>query len=158
MKKIFIFLVISLLFQTSFVSAFELQDFNGSTVNLQDKIGQGKWTLVIFWAHDCSVCRVEAPLISDFDEKRDDLDVIGISIDGESKKHLALEFLAATKPSFPSYIGNLALVATNYEIMTGEGFRGTPTFVLFTPDGSLIGNNPGKVSVEALSGFIDRNS
>ena len=158
MKKVFIFIVISLLFQTSFVSAFELQDFNGSTLNFQDKIGKGKWTLVLFWAHDCSVCRVEAPLISDFDDKRDDLDVIGISIDGESKKHLALEFLEATKPSFPSYIGNLALVATNYEIMTGEGFRGTPTFILFTPDGSLIGNNPGKVSVEALEGFIDRNS
>ena len=158
MKKIFIAIVVSLLFSSSFVAAFELQDFDGSTINLQDKIGQGKWTLVMFWAHDCHVCRLESPLISDFHEKRDDVDVIGISVDGEAKKHLALDFLAATKPSFPSYIGNLALVASNYEIMTEEGFRGTPTFILFTPDGSLIGNNPGKVSVEALEGFIDRNS
>jgi len=43
MKKVFISLVISLFFQTSFVSAFELENFdNGSKVNLQDEIGQGE--------------------------------------------------------------------------------------------------------------------
>jgi len=158
MKKVFIFLVISLFFQASFTSAFELKDFNGSAVNLQDEIGKGKWTLVMFWAHDCGVCRVESPLISDFHTKREDVNVIGISIDGDERKHLAEDFLNATKPSFPSYISSLTLVATNYQIITQEEFRGTPTFLLFTPDGTLLGNNPGKLSIESLEGFIDRNS
>jgi len=62
------------------------------------------------------------------------------------------------KPSFPSYLSNLLLVSSNYQIITQEEFRGTPTFLLFTPDGTLLGNNPGKLSIESLEGFIDRNS
>ena len=156
MKKILI--VATLLLQTTLAQAFELQEFNGSKINLEDKIGQGKWTLIMFWAHDCGVCRAETPAISEFHSRRKDVEVIGVSIDGNEKKHLAQEFLDSTKPSFKSYLGDIGLVATNYEIMTEEGFRGTPTFILFTPDGTLLGNNPGKLSITALEGFIDRNS
>lgn len=161
MKKVSITISLFLslmLFQTSFANAFELEDFNGSTINLEDKIGQDKWTLVMFWAHDCGVCRAETPAISAFHNDRDDVDVIGVSIDGEAKKHLAEAFLEATKPSFPSYIGSLTLVAGNYRILTEEDFRGTPTFLLFTPEGELLGNNPGKMSIEALESFIEANS
>lgn len=118
----------------------------------------GQWSLVMFWAHDCGVCRVELPLFSDFHEKRQDVDVIGISIDGETNKHLAQGFLDTIQPSFTSYISDLALVAMNYQTLTEEGFRGTPTFLLFTPTGELLGNNPGKLSVDALERFINNNT
>ena len=156
MKKVF--LIVSLLFQTSLLYAFELEDFNGAKTSLEEQIGQKKWSLFMFWAHDCGVCRAEFPLFSEFHNNRKDVDVIGISIDGESKKHLAEAFLERAKPSFPSYIASLTLVAANYEILTEENFRGTPTFLMFTPEGELLGNNPGKLSISALEAFIERNT
>ena len=155
MKRIFAFCS---LFVVSSVFAFEIESFSGSQTSLDDQIGKDKWTLVVFWAHDCGICRAEFPLISDFHQSRDDVDVIGISIDGEGKKELAQAFLESTQPSFLNFITSLTLVATNYEVLTQEGFRGTPTFLLFTPDGELIGNNPGKLSISALEGFIASNS
>ena len=153
MKKIIV--IISLLFQTSLVFGFELQDFDGSTINLDDKIGQNKWTLVMFWAHDCHICKTEAPLYSAFNEKREDVDVIGISIDGYANKKRAQTFMNKNQVTFPSYITDLTLVSSNYGILTEEAFRGTPTFLLFSPQGKLVGNNPGKLPVATLEEFIE---
>lgn len=153
-----IILIVTLLFQISFANAFELQGFDGSKIDLEDKLGNDKWTLVMFWAHNCHVCIEETPTISEFFNKRDDVDVIGISIDGEENKALAEKFLASTKPSFPTYLSSLLIVSSNYQILTEEDFRGTPTFLLFNPNGELLGNNPGALSIEALEKFIDRNS
>ena len=50
------------------------------------------------------------------------------------------------------------MVSLNYEVITEESFRGTPTFLLFTPEGELIGNMPGKLSINALESFIERKS
>ena len=158
MKKIFLLLFVTLGILAQPSSAFELKDFNGASVNLGDKIGNDKWTLVMFWAHHCSVCKAEFPTISKLHNNRKDIDVVGISIDGDEGKALAQAFLDATNPSFPSYITSLSLTAFNYQALTQEEFRGTPTFLLFTPSGELLGNNPGKLSIESLENFIDTNS
>lgn len=157
-KNIAILFIVILLVQTPIAHAFDLVDFNGAPVSLDDKLGNDKWTLVMFWAHHCGVCKAEFPTISEFNRNREDVDVIGISVDGDEKKHLAQQFLDSTNPSFPSYITSLTMVGVNYQALTQEDFRGTPTFLLFTPDGELLGNNPGKLSVEALEKFINKNS
>ena len=158
MKKIFFAAVFALFFYAPFVSAFQIEDFDGSIVSLDDKTGIGKWTVVMFWAHDCGICRAEFPLCSDFNERRGDVDVIGISIDGAANKHLAQEFLDISKPSFPSYLSSLTMVSLNYQVITEENFRGTPTFLLFTPEGELIGSMPGKLYIGALEEFINQRS
>ena len=155
-KNIFILLFCGLF--SSSTLAFEFNNFNGSSSKLENHLGKGKWTLLMLWAHDCGVCRAEFPSISDFHQTRKDVEVIGLSIDGEDKKDLAQSFLDSTKSSFTNYITSLSVVAANYNVLTQENFRGTPTFLLFSPDGELIGNNPGKLSIEALESFIDKNS
>lgn len=158
MKKIVFLLIVTFAFVSVQTNAFELQEFDGTPVRLEDKIGNDKWTLVMFWAHHCGVCRAEMPTISEFHSRRADVEVVGISIDGEEDKPLALGFMDDTNPSFTSYITSLTLAAFNYQELTEEDFRGTPTFLLFTPKGELIGNNPGKMSIEALESFISKNS
>ena len=158
MKKVIVVILFFLGFQVSLVGAFELEEFSGEKVKLDDMIGQGRWSLVMFWAHHCGVCKKEMPVFSEFHNERDDVDVIGISIDGQQDKHLAQAFLETYQPSFVSYLSNLTIVAANYQAITEEAFRGTPTFLLFTPDGTLLGNNPGQLSIDALEKFIDRNS
>ena len=158
MKLILILIMATLSFHSTITQAFELEDFNGKPVKLDNMIGNEKWTLIMFWAHNCGVCKAEFPALSEFNVKRKDIDVIGISIDGEENKHLASAFMRSSNPSFESYITSLSLVSFNYEALTQENFRGTPTFLLFTPEGELLGNNPGKLSLESLENFIAKNS
>lgn len=68
-----------------------------------------------------------------------------------------MRHLANNELSYPNYIGNLALVGWNYQVVTEEAFRGTPTYILFSPQGELLGVNPGAMRLEALEGFIKRH-
>ena len=137
---------------------FDLKSFEGKKTKFESLIGNGKWTLIMFWAHHCSICLSEVNVLSDFHDERhqNDAQVIGISIDGEEQIGEALKFVNKSKPTFPVYIGELELIAFNYQLMTQESFRGTPTFVLFGPDGSVMANNPGPFAIDKLEKFIAR--
>lgn len=139
---------------------FEAQTLKGDTVNLADQIGQGKWTLVMFWQVECSVCRQQEPIISKFHEKYSDknAEVIGISIDGMERIDDVKEFLGDRDLSYPNFVGDLGMMAFNYQAITEVPFRGTPTYLLFSPEGELLGDNPGPVRMEALENFIASRS
>ena len=59
--------------------------------------------------------------------------------------------------SFDNLIGELTVVAFNYEASTEEPLQGTPTYMMFNPQGQLVGHNPGPVKIEALEKFIQRH-
>jgi hypothetical protein len=40
-------------------------------------------------------------------------------------------------------------------MLTGEGLRGTPTFMVFDPDAKLVAAQAGAVKPEAVMRFID---
>ena len=137
---------------------FGLHTIGGKAYSISDEIGQGQWVLLMFWATDCSICRQQEPMISSFHENHsgNDARVIGISIDGLEKTEEVRRFLDSHELSYPNYIGNLALIGLNYQALTEEAFRGTPTYLLFSPQGELLGVNPGPMRLEALEGFIKR--
>jgi len=155
------FLAFSLVLAGGAVSAMELQSVDtGEDVLLDDLTGNGKWTLVMVWATDCHVCHIDKPEISAFHNKHkdDDAEVIGIALDGIVGLDKVKNYIADNKPSFPSYVGDIAIIASHYYGMTEENLRGTPTYLLFSPEGELLGNNPGRLSVEAIEGFIARKT
>ncbi len=135
-----------------------LKTLDGRDAQLADHVGQGKWLLVMLWASDCVICNREVPALSDFHfEHSDDLaEVIGVSLDGYDKRAEAQAFLDRHDPIYPNYVGEFMPVALGYQVMTGERLLGTPTFLLFTPKGELVANNPGPVSGDAVLRFIDR--
>ncbi len=47
-----------------------LTDFQGKPQPIEEFIGQGRWTVVMFWASDCRVCAQEAPAWVLFDERQ----------------------------------------------------------------------------------------
>jgi len=57
---------------------FQFVDLDGRPVRLADF--QGKWVLVNFWAYWCPICRIGVPTLNALN-KRDDLVVIGVSLD-----------------------------------------------------------------------------
>ncbi len=132
---------------------------DGEVVDLDNMIGQGKWTLVMLWATNCHICHEQKPKISAFHNEHKDSDahVVGIALDGIERVDAVNAYLDKNKPSFPNYVGNIAIIASHYMALTEESLRGTPTYLLFNPEGELLGNNPGPLSVEAIEKFMARN-
>jgi len=138
----------------------DLVDIQGEAIDVGSSIGEGKWTLVMLWTTDCHICTEQKPKISAFYDKHkdDSVNVFGIAMDGRKNLKAVNRYLEKHNPSFPNFVGELDLVAFNYQMMTEEPLRGTPTYLLFNPAGELKGNNPGPVSPDAIEKFIARHS
>lgn len=132
-----------------------LRDMAGVSRNVNEYIGRGKWTVVVFWAHDCPVCNQEIHEMAFFHDARakKDATVLGVSVDGWSKRARARAFVHTHALDFPNLIvePDQALLAR----FGGGRFYGTPTFHVYSPDGSLQAHQTGPVSQEALERFID---
>ena len=161
MKIMVIMLVSGFMFLANPARAgMELQELDGTVVDLDDYRGDGKWLLVMLWATTCHICEIQKPEISAFHDRHKDKDahVLGIAIDGIEEIAAIKSNMQHNKTSFPSLIGNIAIVASHYQNMTEESLRGTPTYLLFDPQGELVGNNPGPLSPEAIEKFMARKS
>lgn len=133
-----------------------LEDFNGNTQNLHDYTGKGKWTIVMMWASDCHVCNQEAHNYVAFHKKHQakKATVLGISMDGSENRAAAENFLKMHKLNFPNLIGEPEVVASLFRDMTGDFFRGTPTFLFFSPDGELRAQQAGGVPTDLIEKFM----
>ena len=138
----------------------DLLTLGGEQADVNEHFKNGKWTLVMVWATDCHVCQEQKPMISSaYDERKDDdFSVFGIAIDGRGGLGKVKNYLDVHKPSFPNYVGDLTIVAANYQLLTEESFRGTPTYLLFNPKNELMAAQAGMIGKEALFEFMDSNS
>lgn len=145
--------------QAADIPLLDSKQLNGQSKDLDAFVGKGKWTLVMFWATDCSICKRQKPVISAFHSKHKDTDahVVGVAIDGYKNISAIKAYVAEHRPSFPTLVAELPVLAMNYQIATEEQFRGTPTYWLFNPEGELLGNNPGPLRIEAIENFIARH-
>lgn len=145
----------------SAANAMEMQSVEtGESLKLEDLTGNGKWTLVMFWATNCHICKLQKPDMSAFHDKHKDTtaEVIGVALDGMGRLDAVQRYIDETKPSFPSYVADSLIISSYYFGMTEDSLRGTPTYLLFNPEGELLGSNPGLLSVEAIESFIERKS
>lgn len=155
--KQLIVVVLAALMSPSLMAADDiLRDFEGQTHKLEEYVGQGKWTIVMFWAHDCHVCGLEAPNYEKFYERRKDRDVqlLGISIDGADLKKEAQAFIKEHGLTFPNLIGEPVETTLMFTDLTGVRWIGTPTFLIYTPTGKLVAQQAGGVPVSMVEDFI----
>ncbi len=152
----FSLIAVSLFAPLVFAAINGLQDFNGNPHNLNEYKGKGKWTIVMLWASDCHVCNEEAHQYVDFHKKHQNKNasVLGISLDGQEKKSHAENFLKKHSINFPNLIGEPMDVASVYRELTGDNFRGTPTFLIFSPDGDLRAQQVGAVPTDLIEQFM----
>ena len=136
----------------------DLLDPEGETGDFDAAFNNGKWTLVKIWQANCHVCGEQAPMISAAHDERDDFTAVGISVDGRNGLAGANRFIDRHNPTYPNFVGELSIVAVNFQIMTEEAFRGTPSYLLFDPDNNLMAAQAGLISKEALFNFIDSKS
>ena len=133
------------------------RDIDGTVQNVNQYIGQGKWTAVVFWAHNCHICNQEIEQMAFFhdDHAEKNATVLGISMDGFNQVEKARGFINRHELNFPNLL--IELSAREFLKFGGGRFVGTPTFYLYNPEGKLLAKNIGPVSAEDLENFIRSN-
>ena len=132
----------------------ELRDFEGKSRNVSEVIGQGKWTIVVLWAHDCGICAREIHHMSTFHEKHREQDavVLGVSLDGQEYVEQARQFVSRHKLPF---LNLLAEPDEGVIMQFGGGrFVGTPTHYFYDPSGRIVGRKIGPLKGEDVEDFI----
>lgn len=138
----------------------DLVDVDGKPVTSEADIGIGKWQVVMIWATNCHVCAEMKPLMSAFHDKHKDTDAVvyGVALDGADNVDAVKQYMTDHKVTFPTYVGEMELIAINFELNAEVRLSGTPTYMLFNPTGELVAIDYGMLDIDALEGFIDRNS
>jgi len=121
---------------------FSLRSLNGGQVSLSDF--NGKPVLITFWATWCPSCKKELPVLEkSFAEKRDQLTVLLIAIDGE-RKGAVQKIVSQNKITLP------VLLLLKERLMDRYGVRGwIPLTFLVDREGMLIGKIVGERDWEA---------
>ncbi len=136
---------------------YELFDFSDNAVQFENYIKAKQWTVVMFWASDCHICNVEVQgFVKLHAEKSDNnIRVLGVSIDGKAKKTNAQEFINIHGVNFPNLIGEQETIAKLYKHYTNENWVGTPTYVVFSPDGKIMAQRAGMLPPKLIVRFIE---
>jgi peroxiredoxin len=137
-----------------------LTDFTGEPRTIESFAGDGRWLVVMIWAHNCHVCNQEAEAYAQFHEahRETDAHVLGVSLDGAAQRADAEAFIERHDLPFPNLIGEPRRVMLNYLMLTQSQFRGTPSILLYDPEGKLRAAQAGAVPTASIEAYIARNS
>ena len=138
--------------------AFQLQSLNAERVNLNDYVGGGRWTLVMFWSTDCIPCEEQKPMLEAFhrDHVNKDAAVVGIALDGIDQLDGIEVLIKRHEPSYPNLVVFTDVFHRQFKELTGKDFRATPTYLLYAPDGSLAGARAGPIERETIEAIVAR--
>ena len=150
-----IFFLLVIFYQTVTASQDGIfKDLKGVTHNVEDFMGQGKWLVMMIWASDCPVCNQEAESYAHLHEEANNIHVLGLSIDGETYKTNAQDFVEQHDLPFTNLITDRAGIMLYYQEQTFSTFVGTPTFLVFNPQGELMAAQAGGVPADVIKKFI----
>jgi len=130
----------------------------GKPDKITNYIGNDKWTVLEIWASDCPACRMHMPEMVEFDGKLKNTRLLSVSVDGLDRIEDTEDFIAEFDIKFPTIMSNPIEMNVWMQQSVGENFVGTPTFILFDPEGKLVAAQPGIVSTASLEKFITENS
>ena len=121
---------------------------------------EGRWLIVMIWAHDCEICEREVGDYQRFHQNHagSDAMVLGITLDGAERKQAAVDFVTRHQLNFENLIAEPEVVTAYYQITTGSQWIGTPSFLVFGPDGALMAKQAGAVPTDLIEQFIAANT
>jgi thiol-disulfide isomerase/thioredoxin len=138
-------------------AGFNVQNFKYQTVNINDVVGDGRWTLVMIWTTDCVPCEEQKPMIQEFHDAHFESNarVIGIAADGMGKIDEISGIIERHKTTYPNYIADAKTFKDDYAGLTKKKYRATPTYILFDPDGAMKGVAVGPISRDKLEAAVN---
>lgn len=122
----------------------KLRDIEGRERNVNEFVGQGKWTIVAVWSSGCPICRRDIHHMTFFhdEHRKQDATVLGLSIDGYANRDKARGFIEDQSLNFPNLVGE----PEDASRLSGAMFIGTPTYYFFSPDGRFMTQRIGPVT------------
>ncbi len=151
-----LFALLSLMIISNFSLAFT--SLEGQEDKISHYLGKGKWTVVEIWESNCGACRMHMPDMVKFDGKLDNVQLLGVSLDTQEGVKKAKAFIAEYKIEFPTLISNSVEINSWMEQKIRENLLGTPTFIIFNPEGKLAATQPGIVATASLERYIKSRS
>ena len=133
-------------------------NFDGDKTTIEEQIGNGKWTVVEVWASDCGACRMHMPSMVEFDGTLDNVRILGIALDGQPGKEAAQDMIDEYKMPFKNILSNPIELNAWMELNAEEGLVGTPTFMIFNPEGQLRALQAGILPITSLENYFKANS
>ena len=135
-----------------------LEGLNRADSTLQGELDGEHWLLMMLWSTACSICRAEMPTIQSLSERTDEtgIRVVGLVLEGPEQQAHIRQTISELGITFANFTAPSEHLVAAYGEATSEQFRGTPTFLLYTPDGELVGNNPGPIRPGAVERFIEK--
>ncbi|MGB0846027.1 MAG: TlpA family protein disulfide reductase [Thiolinea sp.] len=133
-----------------------LTDMQGNNKQIEKITGQGKWTIFKVWASDCHVCQQTIHYLTEFKKAYPAADVYGISVDGQPDKAKAQAFIKRFNLKFPNLLTDVVEIDDFLYRQAGETLMGTPTMIVYNPQGKLLAVQPGPVTAKDLISFIRR--
>ena len=122
--------------------------------------GDGKWTLVMVWSTACSACQRETPSVNAYNARNAGgrVHVVGVAINGYTRKAAIEAFREKYDMAFPTLVADPRRFLGHFQAKTGRAFKGTPTFLVYAPDGRLAGVNTGPIDLKRFDAFLDANA
>ncbi len=125
---------------------------------LADHRRDGEWQIVMIWASECEICQREIGSYQQFHDQQPNARVVGLTLDGAERRGDALDFVAEHEVHFSNLIGEPEAVMGYYQIATGSRWIGTPSLLIFRPDGELMAKQAGAVPTDLIAEFIAANA
>jgi len=134
---------------------FILYTLDGEEVRLSDYLG--KVVIIDFWATWCTPCRKGIPdLVSIQNEFKEDLIVIGISLDQPSTQDQLISFIEYFGINYPVVLGNME-VSDSY-----GNIQAIPTSFIIDQEGNIINKHigliPKSILVEEINSLLSGTS
>ena len=135
-------------------NTFAMTNLKGQPDSIKAYTGKGKWLIVQAWASHCAICNKAMPGLVNASRSFKNARLIGVSLDGD--KSSAEEFINKHRINFPTLLSNNTEFNRYLLEIADEGLRGTPTFLIFDPQGNLKAMQPGDIPVTTIQNFLSK--
>jgi peroxiredoxin len=125
---------------------FELKDFQGNSVSLEDYKGKG--VLINFWASWCTPCKEEMPALNNLHKKYKDKGVEVIAINAGDTELVAKTFTEKMNLEFPVVLDSKGAVQKAYKVVP------LPMSFTIDKDGKLTNVITGERTEEQFEEFF----
>jgi len=151
--------VILLLSVTSHANAFLVSDFSSNKIELNDHMGNGRWTLVMLWQLNCVPCEKQKPAVEAFHNKYQSskAHVIGLAMDGHQYMSEIEAFYKEKPTSFPSLVVFGDVFHDQIVAETGKIFPASPGYLLYDPDGKIVLSINHVVDIDVMIEYIEKH-